>query len=94
MIVLTVIVIVQVEIITIVKVIDAVGADDDEERGRVRAYGHQTGGVVELDLRGADLMVSTLFATTASTETLNGTILGVIVLFVLPSPSQKLHPKS
>ena len=39
-----------------------------------------------------DMEGSTLFATTASTETLNGTILGVIV--VLPSLSQKSHPKS
>ena len=38
------------------------------------------------------LAVSTLFATTASKETLNRTGFGV-TLFVLPSLSQKLHPK-
>ena len=41
-----------------------------------------------------DMAVSTSFATTASTETLNCTILGVIIVFVLPSPSQKLNPQS
>ena len=72
----------------------AVGADDDEERGSVRACEQQRGGVVELDLSGADLGVSTLIATTASTETLNGTCLGVIVLFVLPLPVPKVTPKT
>ena len=37
------------------------------------------------------LVVSTLFATTVSSETLNGTILDVT--FVLPSLSKKLHTK-
>ena len=37
---------------------------------------------------------STLFVTTASTETLNSTILGVACFEFLPSLSQKLHPKS
>ena len=39
------------------------------------------------------MAVSSLFVTTESTETLNSTIVGV-TCFVLPSLSQKIHPKS
>ena len=41
-----------------------------------------------------DMAVNSLFVTTASTETPNGTILGVTCFLFLPSVSQKLHPKS
>ena len=40
------------------------------------------------------MAVSTLFVTTESTETLNIPMSGVTFVFVLPSLSHKLHPKS